>query len=43
MVLNDIPFGTTDWSTVETTEHAGESGVAQWHTIPCKGGIAANV
>jgi len=32
MVLNDIPFGTTDWSTVETTEHAGESGVAVWRT-----------
>ena len=32
MFLNDIPFGTTDWSTVETTEHAGESGVAHWRT-----------
>ena len=32
MFLNDIPFGTTDWSTVETTEHAGESGVAMWRT-----------
>ena len=32
MVLSDIPFGTTDWSTVETTEHAGESGVAVWRT-----------
>jgi len=32
MVLNDIPFGTTDWSIVETTEHAGESGVAVWRT-----------
>lgn len=32
MFLNDIPFGTTDWSTVETTEHAGESGVAIWRT-----------
>jgi hypothetical protein len=32
MVLNDIPFGTTDWSTLETTEHAGEAGVAIWRT-----------
>ena len=32
MFLNDIPFGTTDWSTVETTEHAGETGVAIWRT-----------
>jgi hypothetical protein len=32
MHLNDIPFGTTDWSTVETTEHGGESGVARWRT-----------
>ena len=32
MVLTDIPFGTTDWNTVETTEHAGETGVARWRT-----------
>ena len=32
MFLNDIPFGTTDWSAVEPTEHAGESGVAIWRT-----------
>jgi hypothetical protein len=32
MQLNDIPFGTTDWSSVEPTEHAGESGVALWRT-----------
>ena len=32
MFLNDIPFGTTDWSTVETTEHSGEAGVAIWRT-----------
>src|SRR5436189_3579318 len=32
MFLNDIPFSTTDWSTVETTEHAGEAGVAIWRT-----------
>ena len=24
MQLTDIPFGTTDWSTVEVTEHPGD-------------------
>src|SRR3954462_10092905 len=32
MVLEDIPFGTTDWAAVETIEHAGETGVARWKT-----------
>jgi quercetin dioxygenase-like cupin family protein len=32
MLINDIPFGTTDWSRVDATEHAGESGVARWRT-----------
>jgi hypothetical protein len=32
MILSDIPFGTTDWSAVEPTDHAGETGVAQWRT-----------
>jgi hypothetical protein len=32
MQMNDIPFGTTDWSTVERTEHRGETGVAHWRT-----------
>jgi hypothetical protein len=32
MFLQDIPFGTTDWSTVAATEHAGESGLASWRT-----------
>lgn len=32
MLLTDIPFGTTEWSTVEATEHAGESGTAKWRT-----------
>jgi hypothetical protein len=32
MQLNDIPFGTTDWSTIETTTHAGDSGTAYWRT-----------
>jgi hypothetical protein len=32
MKLSDIPFGTTDWSTIEPTEHTGETGVAWWRT-----------
>lgn len=32
MKLSDIPFGTTDWSAVERTEHAGERGTAWWRT-----------
>jgi hypothetical protein len=32
MHIDDIPFGTTDWSTVEPTTHAGEIGIATWRT-----------
>jgi quercetin dioxygenase-like cupin family protein len=32
MLLTDIPFGTTDWATIEPTRHAGESGTAEWRT-----------
>ena len=32
MQLTDIPFGTTEWSTVEATEHPGEMGTAVWRT-----------
>lgn len=32
MNIADIPFGITDWSQVEATEHPGETGVAQWRT-----------
>jgi len=32
MQLTDIPFGTTDWSTIERTEHRGERGMAYWRT-----------
>ena len=32
MEMRDIPFGTTDWSTVEPTEHAGDAGKAIWRT-----------
>jgi hypothetical protein len=32
MNIADIPFGTTDWSKVEKTEHPGETGTAYWRT-----------
>ncbi len=32
MQMSGIPFGTTDWSTVERTEHKGVSGIAYWRT-----------
>ena len=32
MQMFDIPFGTTDWSQIEATEHRGVSGVAYWRT-----------
>lgn len=32
MKINDIPFGTTDWSSIDATEHPGTTGVAQWRT-----------
>lgn len=32
MDMNAIPFGTTDWSSVEPTEHRGERGMALWRT-----------
>ena len=32
MRMSAIPFGTTDWSKIERTEHKGERGVAYWRT-----------
>lgn len=32
MRMTDIPFGTTDWSTIDPTEHKGDSGTATWRT-----------
>ena len=32
MQINNIPFGTTDWSSVEPTTHVGDAGVATWRT-----------
>lgn len=33
MNLEDFRFFTTDWSTIPTTEHSGESGKALWKTL----------
>src|SRR3954465_1089151 len=30
--MSDIPFGLTDWSQVDRTEHKGESGASYWRT-----------
>jgi hypothetical protein len=30
--MSAIPFGVTDWSQIEPTEHAGETGKAYWRT-----------
>lgn len=32
MNMDGIPFTTTDWSSVERTEHRGETGTAYWRT-----------
>jgi hypothetical protein len=32
MQMSSIPFCTTDWSSVESTEHKGERGLALWRT-----------
>jgi hypothetical protein len=32
MNMTEIPFGTTDWSTIAPVEHDGEKGKAYWRT-----------
>ncbi len=32
MKMAGIPFETVDWTNIERTEHAGETGVAYWRT-----------
>lgn len=32
MHMSNIPFGTTDWSSIPRTEHPGETGAAYWQT-----------
>lgn len=33
MRLKDIPFQTTDWTTIEPTTHPGDRGLAFWRTL----------
>lgn len=33
MNIQSFPFQTQDWSTVEKTEHTGETGIAYWQTL----------
>jgi hypothetical protein len=40
--MSDIPFGITDWSHIEPTEHRGERGLAYWRT-QCFGDIRVRV
>ena len=35
--MDQIPFMTIDWSTVEKTEHKGETGTSFWQTIQIGG------
>ncbi len=32
MQMSGIPFGTTDWSSIERREYKGETGIAYWRT-----------
>jgi hypothetical protein len=32
MQIAGVPFGVTDWSVIEKTEHKGETGIAYWRT-----------
>jgi hypothetical protein len=42
MKISGIPFGVTDWSQVERTEHKGETGTAYWQ-MRVFGGIRVRV
>jgi quercetin dioxygenase-like cupin family protein len=33
MQITNLPFNTTDWSTITPTEHRGEHGMAYWRTL----------
>lgn len=33
MNIQDVPFGTMDWSTLTPTEHNGTTGKAYWRTL----------
>jgi quercetin dioxygenase-like cupin family protein len=32
MQMTDTPFGITNWSEIERTEHKGDTGIAYWKT-----------
>lgn len=32
MQIDNLPFGTTDWASLEKTEYSGETGKAYWQT-----------
>ncbi|OSQ50358.1 DHCW motif cupin fold protein [Thalassospira alkalitolerans] len=32
MEISNLPFGTTDWSSIAQTEHSGDRGKALWRT-----------
>lgn len=35
--MSNIPFQTIDWTTIEKTEHKGETGIAYWQTVQLGG------
>ena len=35
--MSNIPFQTINWSTIDKTEHKGETGTAFWQTIQLRG------
>lgn len=37
MEMSAFPFGTTDWTSVERTEHKGDRGAAYWRTREFQG------
>ncbi len=37
MDFGNVPFATTDWAALPTTEHAGEAGMAWWRTLEVGG------
>ncbi len=32
MKIDNLPFITTDWSSIEKSEHSGDKGIAYWQT-----------
>ena len=42
MQLSGFPFGVTDWSKIERTEHPGATGTSYWRTQDC-GGVRVRI